>query len=149
MLLDQLLSTRAGCQKLARNTELSRIPVVPVPRQNLTPKHAGAGHKKPMSLVQVQEEFGIPDLAKHFRERLEKLWGAEIMEKVCGPASDFLRTVSVKVYPSITFYYRPFQQPLEVEKQLLRCSNDWRASKKDRTHDIWVRRVSERNKDTF
>ncbi len=130
--------------------ERLQIPKVPTFHQDLIPKLAGKVRgNKTITLNDAEKEFEVPNLARLFRERLDIMWGGEeIIEKVCGSVEEFGRTC-IKVYQSIAFYYRPFQQPQEVKKHLLRCTNAWRASREARTHHIWIRHSEDRVSDTF
>ena len=113
-----------------------QVPQAELPHQDLAPKLAGKVHgNKTISLADAANEFKIPDLAQCFRQKLDAMWGREITESICGPLEDFVHT-HIKVYQSVAFYYRPFQQQSKVEKVLLRCVDSWRASKESLIHNI-------------
>ena len=119
------------------DSETIQVPEIPKPLYSLTPPRlAGQSRtKKAITLTDAEKVFKVPDLRRLFREQLDIMWGSKNTEGICGVREDFGK-IRIKVYQSIAYYYRPFQRPQAVEKQLLRCTNLWRASKKEKVHDI-------------
>ena len=124
-------SARPGISELQKQTELAGT----------------VRDMKPLSLKEAAVWFGLSDFPAIFRQQIIAIWGTHVGERILGPNETFGDTVRIEVYNSLANFYQPFQQPLEVQKGILRCvrfGGDKKSAvtrnvsvcvKQDRTHD--------------
>ena len=104
---------------------------------------------KPLSLREAATRFGINDLPTIFRPQIVAIWGPQLSERILGPDETFADKVRIEVYNSVANFYQPFQRPLEVQKQFMRCIRTTDGKRPPVTHDVWVRVSLDRTQDAF
>ena len=104
---------------------------------------------KPLSLRETATRFGINDLPIIFRQQNVAIWGLHLSEKILGPDETFANKVQMEVYNSMVNFYQPFQRPLEVQKQFLRCIRTTDSKRLPNTDYFWVRVSLDRTQDAF
>ena len=151
---DEISEDQPGCSRSVqvRNERQSNRPLsVRVRNENenenelQVPRLAGPVPKLKITLLQAQKMFGIPDLARHFKDRIIEEWKADLFHSICGSDTEYPQRVRIKVYNSAVYFYQPYQQPLDVKKQLLRC----RPNDRSKNHAIWTRVTEDTTSDTF
>jgi len=71
-----------------------------------------------------------------------------VAERVLGRRETYAVATMIKSYNLVANYYQPFQHPLEIERRLVRCTNE--AGKNEPlSHDILVQESQDKDKDSF
>ena len=101
-----------------------------------------------LSLSEAADRFSIPDLPAVFRDYVETLWGQHAAKSILGGIETYAESTMIEIYNAVPNYFQPFQHPLEIERRLLRCNKE-AGMNEPVSHDIWVRKSQDRDKDSF
>ena len=104
---------------------------------------------KPLSLKEAAVRFGLSDFPAIFRQQIIAIWGTHLTERILGPNETFGDIVRIEVYNSVANFYQPFHQPLEVQKQFLRCVQFGGNKRSAVMHNVWVRVKQDWTLDSF
>jgi hypothetical protein len=87
------------------------------------------------TIEEAQRHFGIPDLAKLFREFLSDQWATSDVVSWILP-EHWASQLRIRVYNSVAYTYQSFHKPVELDLIPLRAQQS--GQNKGRTHTIWV-----------
>jgi len=148
---DRRATTRRARRKKSTNAHEAGIKIeAPTARlrrweEQLPVPHLAGKAKRLMAIGEAGAQYAIPDLTSCFYDWLLANWGRKIADMTCQDGTP------IRVYNAVSHWYRPFQNPEEIERVLLKCAKKGKKwqSRKSKDHSIWVRQFVDTGIDSF